>query len=431
MNPTLRAWPASLLLSLGLTAEPAPEVLQVTPAAINQMSEELRAAHPALHAARAQADAARAEVAGVRTWADPMLRLGGMFAEDKMRAEEGDLVYGIEQKLPLFGRPRLTREIAQADLATEEASVEYLWQTLRRDLAQALFRTALVHRKVAIGQEDLVWLGRMVQLTEQRYRTGDSTLVDLLRLQNEHQIRADRLRTDQRQLDHEQLILNRLLNRELTATWPALELPAIAGPVRYTAELVDLALRFEPGLRVRRHAVQQAEARAQLVRRERLPDLYLGAQGRNYSGNGDFRQAEVMLGFSFPWGNAAKYRADRERSRARTLSAEQETADYALDLQEEVHLLTVQIDAARREALLYQDEIVPRSERALESALAAWTANRGLFLDVLDARRLLLEARLRQVRAVTEQYDRLSELVLCCGIGDLEALEMLDFAPDP
>jgi outer membrane protein, heavy metal efflux system len=195
--------------------------------------------------------------------------------------------------------------------------------------------------------------------------------------------------------------------------------------------LVELALRFEPGLRVRRQAIQQAEARVELVRRERYPDIILGAQGRNYSGNGDFRQAELMLGFSFPWGNAAKYRADHERSRARAVAAEQASANYELELREEVHLLTVRIDAARREALLYRDEIVPRSERALASALSAWTANRGLFLDVLDARRLLLEARLMQARAVAEQYDRLYELVLCCGIGDLAALEMLEMDTEP
>jgi outer membrane protein TolC len=168
-----------------------------------------------------------------------------------------------------------------------------------------------------------------------------------------------------------------------------------------------------------------------MVERERYPEIVLGAQGRNYSGNGDFRQAEVILGFSFPWGNAGKYRADQERARALTLAAEKEAADYGLELQEEIHLLTVRIDAARREALLYQDQVIPRSERALESARASWIANRGMFLEVLDARRMLLEARLMQARAHTELYNELSDLVLCCGLGDLEALEMLGAAPEP
>lgn len=418
-------------LASGLIAQEPAAVIQLTPAYINALGEELRTNHPALRASRAQADAARAGIDAVRTWEDPMLTVGGMFAEEVMRADDGDLIYGIEQKLPLFGRPKLSRAVAEAEWATEEAQAEYEFQSRRRDLAQALFRAALAEQVVAIGQEDLAWLGRMLPLTEQRYQTGESTLVELLRLQNEQQKRADRLRTDQLQLEHEHLALNRMLNRDLEAGWPRFELPPIAGPVPYSPRLVDLALRFEPGLRVRHQAIAQAQSMARMIERERYPEVVVGAQGRNYSGNGDFRQAEVMLGFSLPWGNARKYRADRERAEALTLTAEQEASDYSLELREEIHLLTVRIDAARREALLYQEQIIPRSERALESAQAAWIANRGMFLEVLDARRMLLDARLMQARAQTEQYDQLSDLVLCCGLGDLEALEMLGPAPEP
>jgi hypothetical protein len=38
---------------------------------------------------------------------------------------------------------------------------------------------------------------------------------------------------------------------------------------------------------------------------------------------------------------------------------------------------------------------------------------------------MVLEARLQFARAVGEQWSTLSELVLCCGLGDLEALEMV------
>jgi outer membrane protein, heavy metal efflux system len=416
-----------------LVADPPaamPDRIVVTPDYVNQLSEELFSNHPALEAARARAAAATAGAEGVRAWEDPMLRFGGMFADGMMRAEDGDLMYGIEQRLPVFGRPKLSRQVAEAERSVEEANLEYQFQVRRRDLAQGLFRAGLATRVVEIGREDLGWLDRMVQTAEQRYRTGDGSLVDLLRLQNEQQQRMDRLVTDQRQLEHEQFILNRMLNRELSAPWPTLELPPLAGPVLYSRQLVDLALAFEPGLKVRRQEIAQAESVARRVRRERLPEVSVGAQGRNYSGTGEFRQAEVMLGITFPWGNARRYRSDYQQAQALLTAADRDAKDYALELQEEIHLLTVRIDAARREALLYQTQIVPRSERALESAQSAWTANRGLFLDVLDARRMLLDARLMQARAVAEQYQQLSDLVLCCGLGDLAALEMLGILPE-
>jgi len=106
-----------------------------------------------------------------------------------------------------------------------------------------------------------------------------------------------------------------------------------------------------------------------------------------------------------------------------------DAADYQLSLHESVHALTVQIDAARREALLYRDEILPRSQQALESAHANWLANRGLSFDVMEARRMLLEAQLMSARAVAGQYQLLSELVLFCGLNDLEALEAISNQP--
>ena len=50
---------------------------------------------------------------------------------------------------------------------------------------------------------------------------------------------------------------------------------------------------------------------------------------------------------------------------------------------------------------------------------------------MLETRRLLLEARLLRARAVADQFEMLSELVLCCGLGDLEALQMLNAGVKP
>ncbi len=82
--------------------------------------------------------------------------------------------------------------------------------------------------------------------------------------------------------------------------------------------------------------------------------------------------------------------------------AEQELADYRLELRAEVHGLTLKIEAARREALLYRDEIVPRTETALASARTAWESGSGMFRDLLESRRMLLEARTMQTRETME-----------------------------
>jgi cobalt-zinc-cadmium efflux system outer membrane protein len=417
-------------VSASRAADTATNAVVLTPALVNQFAEEMRTNHPALAAADARTNAAAASLAAVRTWEDPMLKLGGMAAEEMMRMEDGDIAYGAEQKLPLWGKPALARRVARAELEVEIAGGEMQFQQLRSDLAKALFRTALAERIVAVGEQDLTFLQTLADSMEATYSVGGGTQVELLQIQNERAKRIDLLKTERARLTHERVALNRFLNRDFNSTWPGLELPPIAGPVFYSARLVQLAVNNEPKLRMMQQQVKQAEAMVASTRRMRLPEVMVGAESRNYSGNGEWRQAEFMVSFNLPLFNRSKYRAEIRRDEAKLKAAEADAADYSLSLREEIHSLTVQIDAARREALLYRDEIIPRSETALESARAAWTSGRGMFRDVLEARRMLLDARLMFARAVAEQYQMMSELVLCCGLGDLEALQMIGAMPE-
>ncbi len=422
----------SFILAVAATAAfgspPTDPVLRVTPEFINQFTEELRTNHPALMAARARTNAAAAGIAAVRTWDDPMFRVGGMAADTTMRADNGDIFYAAEQKLPLFGKPRAARAIASAELDVEIANEDYQFQILRRDFARAAFRAALVEETVRIGEQDLAWIEVTAKVVEQSYRSGSGRLVDVLQLQNERSKRIEQLQTDRAKLGHEKLSLNRLLNRPLESSWPVLELPSVAQTVFYNPRLVDFALRYEPKLRMMRQQIRQTEASVAAARKQRLPDVTLGVENRNYSRNGELRQTEVMLGFTIPFGNNSKYRADIRREDEKRKATEFETKDYELSVREEVHMLTVKIDAARRETLLYRDQVIPRSEQALASARSMYESG-GALRDVLDARRMLLEGRLMSARAVAEQYEMLSELVLCCGLGDLEALQMIGAQP--
>ena len=427
-----------LLASAGAMAQmptgslpaPATNVIRLTPAYINELAEEMRGKSPALQAAWARTNAAAANVGTVRTWDDPMAHLGGMAARDDMRESEGDLMYGVEQKLPLFGKPDLARRVARAELSTETANAEYQFQVLRRELAKAMFRTALVDEVVVIGQQDLAWLETTTQTMEGKFRASEATLVEVLQLQNERAKQATQLETERDRLSHERVSLNRMLNRGLLSPWPTLELPALAGSVFYNQKLVDFAIKYEPKIEMLRRQIKQAEATVASTRRQRLPDISAGLEARNYTGDGSFRQGILLFSMNVPWVNAGKYRSEVRRDEAKLKAAELDLVDYELSVREEVHQLTVKIDAARREAVLYRDQIIPRSQSALDSARSGWEANRGTFRDVLDARRMLLEGRLMHARAVAEQYQMLSELVLCCGLGDMEALQMIGAQPE-
>ncbi|NOS69398.1 MAG: TolC family protein [Verrucomicrobia bacterium] len=403
--------------------------LRITPALVNQFAEEMATNHPALLAARARTNAAAAGIKTVRTWEDPMARVGVMAAERAMREDNGDVFYSLEQKLPLLGKPGAMRKMAAAELAVEVAAEDVQFQTLRSDLAKALFRAALADEALNIAEQDLAWLDITTKIVEGGYRSGSVRLMDVLTLQNEQSKRVEQLKTDRDKRAQAILAVNRFLTRDLAAPWPTLQLPPVADAIVYSDRLASFALRYEPRLRKMREEIRATEDAVNVARKERWPDVSIGFENRNYSRSGELRQSEFMVGFSIPLGNAPKYRAAVRREEEKRKAAEFDAKDYEQSIREEVHGLIVKISAMRREALLYRDQIIPRSEQALASARSMFESG-GMLRDMLDTRRMLLEGKLMYVRAVAEQYEMLSELVLCCGLGDLEAIQMLSADSD-
>jgi outer membrane protein TolC len=403
--------------------------LQLTPDFVNELVTEMATNHPAVLATRARTNAAGAAVGAVRSWEDPMARAGGVAAREDFRASDGDLIYGLEQKLPLFGKPGAARRLAQAGFVTESASAEYELQVLKRELAKAAFRTALADEVILLGTQDLTWLQTMSTSVEKKYGAGQATFIEALQVENERAKRNNQLQNDRNNQAHERVGLNRLLNRELHSPWPVLRLPPVAGPVVYNERLVRFALSNEPKIKLLRQQVRQAELAVEVTRRQRLPDVNVGLEGRNYSGDGSFRQGAAIVSMNLPWFNGRKYRSEVQRDEAKLKASEYDLADYVLSIREDVHHLALKIDSARREAILYRDEIIPRSESGLQSARSGWEANRNTFRDLIEARRMWVEGRLMYARAVAEQYELMSELVLCCGLGNLESLQMIDALP--
>jgi len=398
---------------------------------ISRLVAEARTNNPSLKAADSRVRSATLNAEAVRTWEDPMAMFGGSVYSSRGfdPAEDGNLAYGVEQKLPLWGRPKLTRRVAEAETSMREAQVNYRAHQLRNDITKALLTSALAERVVDIGEQDLVWVEATAKATDNKYRAGQAVVADTLQIQNEVAKRNDTLRTDRLRLAHERFTLNRLLNREVNSTWPSLQLPPVAPTIPLSAKLLSLALLNEPKLKVLEQEIKQAGAAAELTQKMRLPDVSFGVEGRQYSGDGEFRSGIFTLRFSLPWANGNKYRKDYERDKERQKSAEQEREEQVLMVRQELHHLAVDIEATRREALLHTDEITTRATQALTSRLAEWEVGRGGFRDVLDARRLLLESELRSARATAEEHQMLAEMLLWTGLENLEALTPLASEP--
>src|SRR5882672_10401225 len=151
------------VVPLGLSAgqaAPAEERVELTAEYIDRLLVEAQGNNLAIQAAGARADAASNAVDSVRTWEDPTLTLGLSLptARGFKSSEEGNLIYGVEQKLPVFDRPKLARQVAEADAAKGKLTVAYETAILRRDLTLALIALALDDSTIELARQDIEWL---------------------------------------------------------------------------------------------------------------------------------------------------------------------------------------------------------------------------------------------------------------------------------
>ncbi|HEY3755702.1 MAG TPA: TolC family protein [Opitutaceae bacterium] len=416
----MKPFPIFLLIAVSVSGATSSPALEINPALLDQLVAEARGQNPALEAAAVRVQAANASVGSVRTWDDPTASFGiwasgpGGFGA----SEQGNLVYGLDQKLPLQNRPQLARKVAEADAERERFAADFEGLKLRRELTLGLLNLALASRKADLAEADLAWLETTAASVDHRYRVGQASQVDWLKAQTAAALASNDLTTERAERDHAWFSVNRLLNRELHAPWPDIAVPALRPSVGYTPELIAAALDSEPWLRVLRQENVSAQAMADLTHQARLPDVRVGLQAWQYSGNGSLKQAMATVSFSVPWFNRRKYDSDWKRDQERKRASVLEAEDYSLSIREELHHHVIDLDTARRQAVLYQGQLIPLAEQTLASAQIAWEHGLGSFQEILDAHRLLVADQLGLAQSLTEQGSLLAGLCFLTGSRD-------------
>ena len=402
----------------------APHV--VDSALIQRLESELRSRHPALRSLSQLAEAERLNAQATRTWADPSLQLGGaVYRSPFMSPEYGDLVYGVQQRLPLLGKERASRSFAHTVADAASTRIETRLDELRRDLIKSLLVAAVRESVLQSIAEDVRWLETRSATAEARVASGAESPAMTLRLQNE----LDRRRldwTNQLALHESALIaVRRLVGSNAPLPEEPFTLPSVGEAIPFSPVLIQRAEQAEP--EVRRRTAESAVARSavEVTRRSSRPDISLGVQAWHEAATGNPAQGMFSLNVSLPWINRAHYRRDLQRDRLRLQSAEAGATDARQDVRRDVEQIISRSSAARREALLHRDRLLPRTRQLEDSLAALWSAGRGDLRDLLDTRRQRIESEIALATATAEYWSELAELRLLCGLKDQETLQSL------
>lgn len=360
---------------------------------------EVRTNHPTVAAAQARVQAAEAGVRALRLWEDPMAGAGVMAAEREMRAEDGDLIFMAEEMLPRRKLYAARKARATAEGSILEAERRSAVLTLETLVAQAAVELALLDEMLTIETNQLTWLESMAANARGKLKDPMATASEPLRIESE--VAQERQKIDSTARNRTRLTrqLNILLGRSADEPWPVLRLPDSAALTPALNEELNRLFQVNPMLQALLNTAHAAMSEIEVARRERSPIFSVGVESSAYSG-GDFRQATVIGKVTLPFFNKSVYRANVERAQQEQVAAEKDIEALQRKLRGEAVAAHTEAENAARQADTFSKEVIPHTEKAAESTQNAWISSKANLLEVLEARRAMLKARLEERRFV-------------------------------
>lgn len=387
----------------------AGESQRLTDRFLARLRAEAARAHPSAVASQQLAAASGHDVRAVRLWDDPMVGFGFMAADQMMRADQGDLIFGVEQALPKPGMFAAQRGKAEA---MHRAAVENSrGSALAAGAAAArnAIELALADSSLTLGQAQLTWLAAITENARQMAAGPMGFNIDALRMETE--LAKERQLLDAARRNREGIArkLNLTLGRPLDAPWPELLLPATPLPVPVALAEIARIPHANPKVRAMREMAGAAAAETRMADRERLPQVSVGIDSRAYSGDA-WRSTMVGVKMSLPWFNEGSYQARISAARSRELAAGGDVETTRREVAAEVLTATTEVANAAAQARAYAGEVHEKALQTAKTIEAAWISSKAPLTDLLDAARLLFAIRLEQRRFIAMQQAALEDL---------------------
>ncbi|MEN6625829.1 MAG: TolC family protein [Candidatus Sumerlaeia bacterium] len=277
------------------------------------------------------------------------------------------------------------------------------WQVALRDAAidagKTFYEYQYLARAAATTRENVDLVKSLLDVVNDRYRVGSASQADLLRLQTEFERQRNMLEDIEANRRSAAAGLNALLDRPPDAPLG----PPEPNDMRMTSP--TLSSLTAAALRNRQEvAMQEAKARrtAIAIRMGEVMNRPLASQGYSLYERG--MMPEASAGGSMPpyglkpktqvrpaYAQAEAYLAEMRRR----LAAEEATlAQVQAQTRSMAKTYLQDLDIARREVDLVDQIVLPQNRSAYETDLSAYTSGRVSFIDLLDAERALLTARL-------------------------------------
>lgn len=374
---------------------------------------------PALLAGQLEVEARAEEVAQARRWLNPSVLFD---TEDFGRTTDltgpVQTTVSLTQRIELGGKRRLRTEAAAGDRTIAEGDLLVARHEVERRVALAFVRVLAAEADLDLAQQDAATATEMAGVITARVDAGVAAPPDADRAQADALAARIRLRAARLRLESARVAL--------TATWAgspsdAMALGGSLGiPVIPPLETFEANVDASPSVQRRRADVGAARVGIDATRAARIPDLDMTIGYRRLHDAGSHAWL-VGAGLSLPL-------FDRQQNRLAAASLRAASAERTVDAARASvrEVLTTAHRAATEAAGMVatlDTELIPLHERVYAAVSEGYSAGRFGLLQLLDARRSLIDARRNRLTTLEQMFEALVALHGTFGrTDDLAAL---------
>ena len=408
---------------LALLAITVPAVVRAeNTAKLEALIAEAIRRHPTVRGAERMAAAAAESVSREGALPDPMLLAGPRNLLVNNPRLSADPMSGVEvmitQDIPFPGKlgHRAAVASANADTARIDAQVTVVGVSLR--VRQAYWRLHFAEEAERITRDGVDILDHLLEITRARFSVGQAAQQDV------YQAEVARSRAVAMLEERKQMIVTgrRELNSAVGRSPEAALGPTEGPPEKISFDrqaIAAAAARTNPDVLA---AMARAVTSARVVDEasyDRWPDLQVGAgyMFRSPVNGADMFSASV--GVTLPLWLARKQNARIRESRESLAAAQAAVEASSLSAMTAVQSAIDMVDRLTREIALFDDEVVPKAEQAVESGTAEYRVGKTAFVALLQSWQSLLDGELDVARLRSERAQAVAEIQALVGGSDV------------
>ncbi|MDI1231854.1 MAG: TolC family protein [Methylobacter sp.] len=381
--------------------------------------------NPSFAQIKARSDAMAAIPSQEGSLPDPTLSLGALWLPiaSGLSLNKDDFTMtevGISQAIPFPGKLALREKAATFEAEAAVNTVEEARLMLARDVNIRWWQLVSVHRSLLIIADTEQLLKQLVEITNIQYRVGKGLQQDVLSALLE-QAKLTKEKAQHIGLHRAEIArLNALLNRPADS---AIQLPEAVDTqlpdIQSDTVLQEQVEQSRPLLAERKNAIDAAQSRLELAKKDYYPDFTLGTayafRQNTPSGQSRSDLASVQLSMTLPIYTDRKQAKAVDQRQSELLKERYALDDAKRSIQTEISASLAIYRGNREQFELLKNSILPLAQQNVTVSLTAYQVGKTNFQSVILAKNAWFDYQKQYWQTLAEAHQALAQLAAAVG----------------